>query len=45
MIDALAAAIQHGYRDAVAMRTDPDLAPFLTEPAFRALLDGLVAKR
>ncbi len=36
MIDALNAAIDHGYRDALAIRTDPDLTPFLTEPAFRA---------
>ncbi len=45
MIDALATAIHHGYRDAVAMRTDPDLAPFQTESAFQALLDRLKAKR
>jgi tetratricopeptide (TPR) repeat protein/predicted Ser/Thr protein kinase len=45
MTDVLAAAVHHGYRDVVVMRTDPDLALFQTEPAFQALLHELEAKR
>jgi tetratricopeptide (TPR) repeat protein len=43
-LDALnALAAVPGYRDAVALRTDPDLAPLRKESAFRALLSKLGA--
>jgi predicted nucleic acid-binding protein len=39
--DLLAAVIRTGYRNSFAIRTDPDFAPFRSEPAFQALLDQL----
>jgi tetratricopeptide (TPR) repeat protein len=39
--DALAAAIHNGYRDPVAIRTDPDIAPLLADPAFKNMVDGI----
>jgi serine/threonine-protein kinase len=40
-IEALERAIGHGYRDAVALETDPDLAPIRRDPAFTTLLGRL----
>jgi tetratricopeptide (TPR) repeat protein len=38
---ALHAAEVAGYRDAVALKIDPDLAPLLKEPAFRAVVEKM----
>ena len=40
-LDALGAAIRNGYRDPVAIRTDPDFTALLSEPAFKNLVDGI----
>jgi hypothetical protein len=40
-LDGLDAAIRNGYRDQVAIRTDPDFAPLLSEPELNKLVDGL----
>jgi tetratricopeptide (TPR) repeat protein len=42
---ALQAAADQGYADAIVLRTDPDLESLRNEPAFRALLDRLAAKK
>jgi len=39
--DALRAAIRSGYRDPVAIRTDPDFTRLLSEPEFKSLVDGI----
>jgi serine/threonine-protein kinase len=39
--DALGAAIRHGYRDALAIRTEPDFTQLHSEPRFRSLFDGI----
>ncbi len=40
-LDALERSVAVGYRDAVALRTDPDLAAVRDDPRFQALLDRL----
>jgi tetratricopeptide (TPR) repeat protein len=40
-LDSLGAAIRNGYRDPVAIRTDPEFTPLLSEPAFKNLVDGI----
>jgi tetratricopeptide (TPR) repeat protein len=40
-IEAVRAAAAAGYKDPIALRTDPDLAPVQTEQAFRDLLDAM----
>jgi eukaryotic-like serine/threonine-protein kinase len=39
--DALAAAIRNGFGDPAPIRTDPDFTKLLSEPGFKALIDGL----
>jgi tetratricopeptide (TPR) repeat protein len=43
-VAALGTATAEGYRDAAALKTDPELAPLREDPAFQALLAEL-AKR
>jgi len=40
-LDALGAAIRNGYRDPVAIRTDPDFNAILADPGFKKLVDGI----
>ena len=40
-LDALGAAVRNGYRDQVAIRTDPDFAPLRCEPGLKNLMDGI----
>jgi serine/threonine-protein kinase len=40
-LDALGAAVRLGYRDVVAIRTDPDFAGLRSEPNFQSLVDGI----
>jgi hypothetical protein len=40
-LEALGAAIRNGYRDAVAIRTEPDFIELLSEPGFKSLVDGI----
>jgi hypothetical protein len=40
-VDALGAAVRNGFRDVVAVRTDPDFAELLSEPGFKSLVDGI----
>jgi hypothetical protein len=40
-LDSIGAAIRHGYRDPVAIRTDPDLIPLFAEPSFKNLVDSI----
>ena len=38
---AVEAAVRNGYRDAFAIRTDPELAALLSDPSFKKLVDGI----
>ncbi len=40
-VGALHAAVRAGYKDSIALKTDPDLAPLRKEPLFTSLLAGL----
>jgi hypothetical protein len=40
-IESLERAVGAGYRDVVALETDPDLTPIRRDPAFAALLERL----
>jgi hypothetical protein len=37
-LETIGAAIKEGYRDRVALRTDPDFGPFRCAPAYASLL-------
>jgi serine/threonine-protein kinase len=39
--DALSAGVRHGYRDPVAIRTDPEFSQLLADPEFKSLVDGI----
>jgi serine/threonine-protein kinase len=41
MVDALSSASRNGYRDAVAVNTEPDFAPFRDAAAFQAVMNAL----
>jgi serine/threonine protein kinase len=40
-VGALHTAVRAGYKDSIALNTDPDLAPLRQEPLFTSLLAGL----
>jgi serine/threonine-protein kinase len=40
-LDSVGAAIRNGYRDPVAIRTEPDFTQVLSERAFQNLVDGI----
>src|SRR5262249_43574403 len=44
-VEVLGQAIRAGYRDVVALETDPDLTPIRKDPAFVALIERLRAAR
>jgi tetratricopeptide (TPR) repeat protein len=39
--DAVGAAVRDGYRDPVAIRTDPEFSQLLADPGFKSLVDGI----
>ncbi|MFM7844143.1 MAG: hypothetical protein ACKPEY_07940, partial [Planctomycetota bacterium] len=42
-IEALKMAVKHGYRDRMAVQTEPDLAPLVEQPDFVRLLEQMSA--
>ncbi len=38
---ALTAAVRHGYRDPVAIRSDPEFTQLLSDPGFKSLVDAM----